>query len=175
MGDAIVKVYISAPISGRSAEEVFAYYDSITKRLADVGYTILSPMAGKDHLRSEAVMQPSGYEHWLSNDHAVYERDLWMVRQSDIVLIDLSGAIKSSHGCITELAWAKLLGKHTVRVLSAKDTLHRGPFLDGNSDITLPDIDEAIDYLGTLIKSQRKGDNTPYTEFSLINMIGGLS
>ena len=169
-----MKVYISAPISGRSAEEVFAYYDSLTERLTDIGYTVLSPMAGKDHLRNEIVMRPSGYEHWLSNDHAIYERDLWMVRQSDIVLADLSSAIKSSHGCITELAWAKLLGKHTIRVIDARDTLHRGPFLDGNSDITLPNIDEAIDYLGTLMP-HRKLDFVPYTGFTLTNMIGGLS
>jgi len=143
-----LKIYFAGPISGKSGDDVFGYYEEIKKELAGFA-TILSPMTGKAELRFEKNYKPGGYSSPVATDHAIVERDLWMVRQADVVFVNLRGAAWVSIGTVSELAWAHLLGKHTV-IAMEKGNIHEHAFVVEMADIRFSDYRSAIDYLWNL-------------------------
>lgn len=147
-----MKVYIASPISGLSSEEVFDYCDSVEKKLRMCGLKPYSPMSAKHYLRGESRMDASGYaQHPTATGHAIYKRDKWMLQQSDVVLINLSKGGAVSIGCMFELAWADLLGKHVVLV-SNGSSMYRHAFIEEAADIIFSTLEEAIEYLEELAK-----------------------
>ena len=144
----MLKIYFAGPISGKSGDDVFGYYRSIEKEFAGLA-TILSPMTGKAELRFEKSYDPKGYDSPVATDHAIVERDLWMVRQADIVFVNLFLTEWVSIGSVSELAWAHLLGKHTVIALE-KDNIHEHAFVVQMADIRYFNPRQARDYLKEL-------------------------
>lgn len=145
------RIYCAHPISGLSYEEVVKYYNYIITKLSKFGYYVLNPMTGKDALRCEKKLKSCGYGNPISTNHAITERDRWMVTQSDVVYINFYKAKEISIGCIAELAWAHHLGKHTVTVLE-KNNPHQHCFILEMSDIIFETEKEAEKYLELLIK-----------------------
>lgn len=140
------KIYLAHPISLCSADEVFEYYDNAVKIFGDV-YDVLSPMYGKEYLRTEKELRSEGYsDKPISCNHAVFERDTWMVSQSDIVLCDFRGSKTASIGCTMELAIASWLRKHTVVVLP-KENIHNHAFVREAADVIFENMDEAVAYV----------------------------
>jgi len=143
-----LKIYFAGPISGMSGDEVFAYYDGIKKEFGGIA-TILSPMTGKAELRFKKNYAPEGYDNPVANDHAIVERDLWMVRQADVVFVNLFLTEWVSIGSVSELAWAHLLGKQTVIALE-EGNIHEHAFVVQMADIRYPNPRMARDYLKEL-------------------------
>jgi nucleoside 2-deoxyribosyltransferase len=141
-------LYMARPITGCTADEVFEYYEN-ARQVLRVHYRVLSPMTGKEHLRTERLFKAEGYRNPVSTNHAIIERDRWMVQQSDIVLVDLSKAKQVSIGCMMELAWAHQLGKHSIVVME-EGSPHWHAFVLEAADIVMPAIEEALDYLVSL-------------------------
>lgn len=144
-------VYLAGPISGKSYEEIVSRYAEKTNLLEQMGYMVLCPMTGKDYLRNEIEFRSEGYEqHPVSTSHAIFERDRWMVSQSDIVLADLSNSgDRISIGTMMELAWAALQNKHTILVMHSTN-IHAHAFVYEASDIIFETLDEALEYLSKL-------------------------
>jgi nucleoside 2-deoxyribosyltransferase len=142
-----MKIYIAHPINGLTPEVVFDYYDQMKKTLWQ--HTVLSPMTGKDDLRCEVELRAEGYFHPTATNHAIFERDMWMVSQADVVLVDLLETPRCPIGCCMELAVASWLRKHTILVM-AKDSEYRHAFLLEAADIVFETIDEAIKYFQEL-------------------------
>ena len=142
------KIYIAHPISLCEPEEVFNYFDNMKVELGGK-YEVLSPMVCKEHLRFAPELRAEGYSHPVSSNHAVFERDTWMVSQSDVVLCDFTGSTKASIGCSMELAIASWLHKHTVVVLP-NDNIHNHAFVREAADIIFGTLEEAIKYLEVL-------------------------
>lgn len=142
-----MNIYLAHPISGQTREEIFKYYD---KAILDLGenFKVFHPMLGKDYLRNDPKerAKPAGQNSLnpVATNHAIKERDKWMVTQSDVVFLDFTGAERISIGCCMELAWADLLGKHTVVVI---DELHNHAFVLDCADIVFNNYDEALEYL----------------------------
>jgi nucleoside 2-deoxyribosyltransferase len=148
-----MKIYLARPISGKSYLEVSSYYNLFRGTLDVFGYEVLCPMTAKGFLRNEKKFKASGYKNPVSTNHAIVERDCWMVQQSDVVLVDFTGADEVSIGCVMELAWASLLGKHTVIILP-QENVHRHAFVLEAADIIFEYDKEALDYLKYLIKGR---------------------
>lgn len=148
-----MKIYLARPISGASAEEVYGYYDEVTTILKNVtSYEVLSPMKGKQPLRTELEFKAHGYDHVpVATNHAIIERDRWMVSNADIVYANLSGTQRVSIGTCMELAWAHDKGKHTIVVME-EGNIHRHAFILEAADIVFKTHDEAMDYLYELNK-----------------------
>lgn len=144
-----MKVYLAGPISGRSYDDVTKTYQEKEIRLRNLGYTVLCPMVGKALLQDEKELKASGYTNPTSTNHAIFERDMWMVKQSDVVLADLTDSIRVSIGTVMELAWASMLEKHTIVVLP-KDNIHSHSFILEAADIIFTNLDDAIVYLGEI-------------------------
>jgi hypothetical protein len=141
-----MKIYLARQISGLSYDEVVNEYKKTIDKLKGA-YDVLCPMIGKQHLQGETSFAAYGkYTHPVSIGHAIFERDKWMVSQSDIVFADFTGTEKPSIGMTMELAWASLLNKHTVIVLPAENC-HTHCFIREGADIVFENYEDAIKYL----------------------------
>ena len=145
------KIYLAHPMSGLSWEEVEKYYTKARKILGKMGYTILHPMIAKKEL-SGTIFNPAGEDNsFVITPHAITRRDYWMVRQSDIIFVDLSNVKEKSIGCISEVAVGYNCGKHVIGIME-KDNIHRHAFMSEQLDITFETYCQAIKYLQKLIK-----------------------
>jgi nucleoside 2-deoxyribosyltransferase len=144
-----MKIYLAHPISGLSYDTVHDYYANLSILLSEFFY-VFHPMTAKGYLRNEIEFRATGYNHMpVSTNHAIVERDNWMISQSDIVLVDLTGAKAVSIGCIMELAWAHLMRKHSVVVMD-EHKIHNHAFVLECADVVFSSLDEAIEYLKKL-------------------------
>jgi nucleoside 2-deoxyribosyltransferase len=144
-----MKIYLAKPMSGYAANDVAAYFTSTQDRLTRAGYTVMHPMIGKAYLLGDNNLRATGYTQALSGDHAIIERDRWMVSNADIVLMDLAGAKVISIGCMFELAWAHDKGKHTVVTLEDSNP-HKHAFVLQGADVVYPNLESALTYLEQL-------------------------
>jgi nucleoside 2-deoxyribosyltransferase len=145
-----LSIYLAGPITGQTGEEVVSRYEEKISILTDFGYVVYQPMLGKMSLRTEAEFKSGGYEHPIANDHAIFERDHWMVSISDVILVDLSNSgARTSIGTMMEMAWASHLGKHVVLVMP-KENVHDHAFVRQAATIRFGDIEDAYDYLKEL-------------------------
>ena len=149
-----LSIYVGHPISGRPQEEILDYYTKIDQELTEMGYKVYHPMVGKGIVRNDIKFraETQGSDPICQN-HAIKERDKWMVQVTDIQIQDFTGATMASIGCVSELAWADLLNKHTVVVMD-KTNIHRHAFVMEMADIVFETLDEAKEYLRKLIKKE---------------------
>ena len=148
-----LKIYCVAPISGKSADDVFAYYKE-TQTVLSTAYDVFIPMFGKKSIRTETSLKAEGYKDSpLTTNHAIFERDRWMVTQSDIIFADLSGANIVSIGSMFELAWGSLLGKYIVLVMD-DENIHKHAFVLEAADIIFKNRADAINYLYKLANKE---------------------
>ncbi len=151
MASGDLTIYLAGPISGNSYDDVSGYFTDMTSILVDLGYAVLHPMLGKEVLRTEIKLKASGYGNPESTNHAILERDKWMVSQSDIVLCNLMmGKDMVSIGSVMELAWACMMNKLTIVVMQ-KDNIHQHAFVIEAADIIYEDIYDAIRHLKKLL------------------------
>lgn len=146
-----MKIYTAGPISGQSYEQVMKRYTEQVKILRGIGYDVLCPLTGKGHLRTEQEFKAHGYDNNpLSCNHAIKERDRWMVGQADIVLVDFTDCkdIVSIGSCM-ELAWADELKKHSIVIMDEKN-IHQHCFIIECADIIFSTMIEAYTYLKQL-------------------------
>lgn len=147
-----MKVYIAGKISGYSYDEVTAYFRNAKKRLEKMGYKAFHPMLGKDALRTEITLKSEGYGNPESTNHAIIERDRWMVKNADIILCNLTKTERVSIGSVMELAWAEYLRKLVIVVMEGSN-IHRHAFILEAAHVVFETMEEAYGYLESL-----KGD-----------------
>lgn len=145
-----MEIYLARPISGQSYETVVDYYKETSDTLKALGYDVLCPMTGKQYLRNEISFKAAGYGNPVSTNHAIIERDRWMVKKADVVYAYLSNATITSIGTCMELAWVHDAGKHTIVVME-QGNIHRHAFVLEAADIVFETHEEAIEYLTLLI------------------------
>jgi len=145
------KIYLAHPITGLPGVEVCKYYRYLSSRLNALGYHVMHPLTAKGDLVGENNIKPHGYKvNSLTRDHAIQKRDSWMVKQADVVLVDLTNSASVSIGCVSELAYASVGGKHTVVVME-EDNIHMHAFVLQEADVIYRTLDEAVEYLVKLI------------------------
>jgi len=147
-----LKIYLAHPISGLSYDEVVSYYKDVEEKLKRMGYEVYHPMIAKGCLRNEKKFSKSDYQHPVTANHAVKERDKWMVKHVDVILVDFTGAKEVSIGCVSELAWADDTPTVYSVVILPKDNVHNHAFIKEMADIIFESREEALDYLEKLIK-----------------------
>ena len=147
-----MKIYLAGPISGKTIKEVETSFSGRKAIFEKSGYNVFNPMVGKGQLRVELKYRKHGYDHPLANNHAIVERDRWMVTNSDVIFVDLMCANEHvSIGSMMELAWAHDHGIHTV-VAMPEDGPHAHAFVIEAADVLFHSSRDAIDYLTLLVK-----------------------
>jgi nucleoside 2-deoxyribosyltransferase len=123
-----LKIYLAHPINGLTPDEVFDYYTKAEESFLAMGYTVFHPMTGKEHLRCEERFRAVGYDHPVTSNHAIHQRDLWMVKQADVVYCNLMNVSKVSIGCVSELTAGYIWRKHNV-VAMESGSVHEHAFV----------------------------------------------
>lgn len=151
-----MKIYFARAMTGKSYQEIKNYYSrmhSIFRKKYGEKVLTFFPIACKDRLDKEKEVKSHGYNQFpVSTDHAILERDLWMVAQSDIVFVNLQDTTKVSIGSCMELAVACWLRKHTIVVLP-KGNVHTHAFVLEAADIVFTNEEDAMAYLFNLLGS----------------------
>ena len=144
-----MKMYVAHQITGLTFDEVVDYYDFVREHFEPLGFEILCPMTAKGYLRVEQdgkQFKATGFKNPISTNHAIFERDKWMVQNCDVFYCDFTGSEKATMGCLFELAWAAQLGKHTIIVVPPGN-IHHHAFVLEAADICFETTDKALDYL----------------------------
>ncbi len=150
-----MKIYVAHQITGLTFDQVVDYYNWATLTFTDMGYEVLHPMTAKGFLRTDELerFKPKDYKNPISTNHAIFERDKWMVSNCDVFYCDFTGSEKALIGCLFELAWAALLGKHTITVVPDKN-IHQHAFILEASDMVFEQEIDALGYLEYLSKGR---------------------
>jgi len=147
-----MKIYLARPISGCTYEDVIKYYRRCNTTFKKFGYTVLHPCIGSEFINLEFKDKGRGVYNKASN-HAIKERDKWMVQNADVVYVNLEKTTMVSIGCVAELAWGDLLGKHTVVVME-KNNIHRHAFVLEMADVVFETEEDAMEYLKKLVSKE---------------------
>lgn len=152
-----LSVYCAHPISGLKWDEVVNYYNTIKTKLTEIGFHVFQPMTGKGEMRTQVSerFKPAGFNavNPMCTNHAIFERDKWMVQNCDVLYLDLKGCQGISIGCMMELAWASWAGKYTVVVMDEVG-IHKHAFVLEAADIVFEDEERALSYLDKLITQE---------------------
>jgi nucleoside 2-deoxyribosyltransferase len=142
-------VYTIGAISGLSYEECIKQFNKRIEKLKEIGFSVLYPMLGKEHLRNELKLKAEGYENKpISTNHAIVKADFWRVDKADILYVDFSNAVERvSIGSISEISRGYAKDKLIITVMQ-KENIHRHAFILEMSSIVFETTDEAENYLG---------------------------
>jgi len=149
----MLSIYAVHPISGRSADDVFNYYQRTQETLTNYGFNVFVPLYGKNNLRCEKEFKASDYRSPVSCNHAIFNRDKWMVLQADIIYANFLGTPLVSIGSMMELAWASDHNKHII-VTMEEDNIHRHAFVLEAAHIVVTTEMDALDYLKKLVEKE---------------------
>lgn len=152
-------VYLAGPISGLTYDEATDWRenDTFCFDIECSGFTPLSPMRGKEQFR-DAGRLASTFE----NDGAAVARDLYDIRRSDVVLVNLLHAKRVSIGTMCELGYAHALAKFIIVVMNPTvlkdnrgleykaDALHDHLFVHELASQVVPTLDDALSVLERL-------------------------
>jgi len=151
----MLKVYCAHPITGLTWDQVSSYYTHIKKVFQEAGFEVYQPMTAKKAIKAEVTKEGTfkagDFRKSVATNHAIVERDRWMVQHCDLLYLDLTGAKTVSIGCMMELAWAHILGRYTIVVME-NDNIHKHAFVVETADILLSSEEEAFEYLNTFVK-----------------------
>jgi len=158
------RIYLAGPIAGLSYEQArHGWREQFRGKWNDGAHSLIadlySPMRGKDFLEDEASISgsPSAYGHALGTDAGIVARDRNDVMACDLVVMNLSGAKKTSVGSMVELGWADAFRKPIVTIIdpfrgsSLETNPHWHPFVLGLSSYLAHDLDTAVELAATLL------------------------
>lgn len=145
-------LYLAHPISGMTLEEVSGYYKEKRLELKNCvpHLKVLMPVMANQKVRTDLECRENGTNNPLGTNHHIIERDRWMVKQSDIVFVNLMSATERvSIGSMMELAWAHDNGIHTI-VAMGPDNTHRHGFVMEAADTVFDNSEDALEYIKQL-------------------------
>lgn len=138
-------VYLAGPITGQTFDEAADWREAFLDQLFSVGLMGLSPMRGLEKFRVPGPL-PSTFDE----GKAAMLRDLYDIRRSDAVVVNLLGAERVSVGTMCELGYAYALGKFIVVVMNDVNPWHDHLFVHEMASQVVPTLDDALDVLAVL-------------------------
>lgn len=145
------KVYLSGPIAGLSFDESIKWTEYAESELNNVNIKGYKPLRGK-WILSDRRSKGLGYDvNPLSTQKGIFTRDLYDVRSSDVILVNLLGAKRVSIGTIWEMSAAYENKKPIVLVMEKEGNLHHGIFPIEASGHWAYDLDTGIDIVKSIL------------------------
>lgn len=155
-------VYLAGPIAGLTYDEANDWREEATEACAALGYTVYSPMRGKEALRVQYARRAFGINAEVSNGLlGPFARDMHDVRACDVLIANLATSEEVSVGTLVELGAAHALGKFVVVVAAkvagkpyadAANRLH--PFVAGAATVVVNSVEDAYGVLEALLPAQ---------------------
>lgn len=144
-------VYLAGPIANVPGIQACDWRDYAEDQLK-IAYqcSVRNPMRVKDVKMRDVALISSDfhtYQDWgiFFTSRAIMTRDFNDVKTSDVLLVNLLGALKPSLGTIMELAWAFALQKPCVVVIETTGNPHDNhPMIAEAMSFRVDNLDDAI-------------------------------
>ncbi len=142
-------IYLAGPITGLTWPEATEWRVEAHNRFADASmssnnkYICLSPLRGKEYLKDETDIKHSYDEHQLSSAKMINSRDMFDVKRSNLLIVNLKNAKRVSIGTVLEIGAAFILGKPII-VIMEPDNVHKHSMLSEQATAIVDDLDAAI-------------------------------
>ena len=136
-------IYLGGPIAGLTWDEANQWRYTAQRNISTRDeFKARWPVLG--WLENGEVYGTSGEYSNLTVDH-----DRWAVKNSDIILMNFTGAKKASIGCSVEFGWADAYRKPVVTILPKAETQnpHTHAFITRLSSVVVEDLDAALDII----------------------------
>ena len=170
-------VYLAGPIRGHDYDGAEAWRAHAAMVLWRSGIVGLSPMRGKHNLKAAGRLEgPTGTglatpeDNPLTGERAIFRRDRWDVRRSNLVLANFEETAIADHGMVLdnlgfmssvvceiaslgtamEIAWADAYGVPVVAVIP-KGNIHDHPLIRHGCLAIVTTLDEALDLIPTIL------------------------
>jgi len=137
-------VYLAGPIFGMSYVNATKWRNEASEILKDAGYSVYNPMSNKEHLKDEDFITTDP----LKAARQIVEEDLWRVRNSDILLVNMNGD-NMSIGTMFEIGYARALNKMLIIVADNDSVYATHDFISENS-IVVSSMSQALDIITNL-------------------------
>lgn len=151
-------VYLSGPITGMEYGDARYGWRKELAYLLDPSIVVLSPMRHEGHLaemqEAMSVEALRAFEkengHLFSHHNMIVAKDRLDIETSDLVVVNLLGAMRPSQGTIWEMGYAAAKGKLMIVVKEKDDKVHTSPFItEGN--IIVSKLEDAALIINSLL------------------------
>jgi len=142
------RVYLAGPIQGLTYDEASLWRETCIGVLDEAGIDGLSPMRNKEMLRrGRTTIETDNYDEGQSflSPAGVTARDRLDVRRSDIIIMNMIGAVGGNVGSMIELGWADAWNKPVVLVAELDHYTRRHPMADTLTAFKVESIEDAVD------------------------------
>lgn len=133
-------IYLGGNIGAFKGEEVIAKFDAGKKALEALGYTVLSPLRGKN-LTSKDKIELGNYEY---EPNEIVDRDLNDIRQADIAI---AMEEEPSIGTSMEILYARCVRQIPVIVVSSNPVVQKHYWIRYFASKIVPDIESAVEHI----------------------------
>jgi nucleoside 2-deoxyribosyltransferase len=146
------KVYLSGPITGLNYDDGNYWRDQVTARLND-NITPLNPLRCKEWARKHGIIYDTmGRGHpWMATDEFIGTRDHWDTVRSELVLVNLLGALQVSVGTVLEIGMAHARGVPIILVMEDEGNCHEHGMIRAYSTMRFNNLDAAVDCVNALL------------------------
>ncbi len=146
-------VYLAGPITGLNFAGATDWREHVKGRLKPAN--ALSPMRGKDYLKSLEKISGTGEEYAhlgvLSLPRGVMTRDRYDATRCDVLFVNLLGAKTVSVGTVMEIAWADLSRIPIVCAMEKTGNPHEHMMIAEALGYRVETLDEAIHITRSLL------------------------
>lgn len=148
-------VYLAGPISGLTFDDATDWRRKAQASLEAAGIVALSPLRGKDYLRSQGVLR--GDADWygpmgvFAAQRGIMTRDRFDAQRCDVLLVNLLDAPRVSIGTCMEIAWADALRTPIVCVMEATGNVHEHIMLNEAVGFRVPSLEEGLDVVKMIL------------------------
>ena len=121
-------VYLAGAMANISGYEATQWRSAVTHSLGLVGIECRNPMRAKQFLSAQSKISSNFNDYkdrgTFFTSRGIMTRDFNDVKQADVLLVNLLGAVKPSLGTVMELAWAFALQKPAVVIIEDEGNPH---------------------------------------------------
>lgn len=151
----MISVYLCGPMAGKTLEEAAEWRKYVARVLEPLGFRIISPIRGEEkNLVEDGKFTVDGEGRGTKNPvmhpKSIYTRDMFDIRQSDILLANLAGAPQSSTGSTFELGYAAALSIPILMVAEKGSVYEQHGITREAADVVFETLDEAVAYLAEI-------------------------
>lgn len=146
-------VYLCGPMTGHLPGAAGGWRQQVIKQLTPCGFIVTSPMrVERHHLDAKKPIQADAFgeqsEVAEMRPSAIYERDMFDVRQADIILANMNEATIASMGSSHEIGYADALRKATIILVARPGNMYREhPLTSQAAGVIFDELPEAVEYI----------------------------
>lgn len=148
------KIYLAGPISGLTKDQSDGWRKEFETHLK-FGTTIW-PMYAEHFAKDLILGDAAATTDLMASPRAVLHKDEFYVRSADIVVANFLGSTKVSIGTVIECAWAIILNKPLVLILTP-DNIHRHCMLTEKAGWVLSNVKDAATVCNGLLGAITEG------------------